>query len=119
MPARLSPPNRAREELAGNLMAVPAAIGLVIAAVAFFRPGSGVDGTPGAALAILGMLALTVAALLAGRMQPGRLRTFITVMILIGGLLTLLCAWFLMQGWLMLTIVLTLAIWLIFILVAR
>ena len=39
--------------------------------------------------------------------------------ILIGGLLTLICAWFLMQGWLMLAIALTLALWLIFILVAR
>ena len=119
MPAYLSPPERAREELVANLMAVPAAIGLIIAVVAFFSPASGIEGTPGAALAILGMLALTVAALLVGRMHPGRLRTFITVMILIGGLLTLLCAWFLMQGWLMMTIVLTLALWLIFIFVAR
>ena len=48
------------------------------------------------------------------------LLTALTVfVILIGGLLTLICAWFLMQGWLMLSIALTLALWLIFILVAR
>lgn len=65
------------------------------------------------------MAALVLASLLVGRMAPGGLRTFITVMILIGGILTLVCAWFLMQGWIMLTVVLTLLLWLVFILVAR
>ncbi|TJZ92474.1 hypothetical protein FA743_06275 [Paracoccus gahaiensis] len=119
MPAPLPPAARAREELVANLMAIPAALGLILAVIAFFHRGSGISGTPGAGLAILGMAALTVAALLVGRLAPGRLRTFVTVMILIGGLLTLLCAWFLMQGWIMLMIVLTLALWLVFILVAR
>ncbi|WP_168217414.1 hypothetical protein [Paracoccus liaowanqingii] len=119
MPAPLPPAARAREELVANLMAVPAAMGLILAVIAFFHRGSGITGTPGAGLAILGMAALTVAAVLVGRLAPGKLRTFATVMILIGGLLTLLCAWFLMQGWIMLTIALTLALWLVFILVAR
>ncbi|WP_165571260.1 hypothetical protein, partial [Paracoccus nototheniae] len=110
---------RAREELVANLMALPAIIGLVLAVLAFFNRGSGISGTPGAGLAILGMAALVLAAILVGRLSPGKLRTFVTVMILIGGLLTLICVWFLMQGWLMLTIALTLALWLIFILVAR
>ncbi|WP_347917674.1 hypothetical protein [Paracoccus marcusii] len=119
MPDTLPPAHRAREELVANLMAVPAVIGLVLAILAFFQRGSGITGTAGAGLAILGMVALTVAALLVGRLSPGRFRTFVAVMILIGGLLTLICAWFLMQGWLMLSIALTLALWLIFILVAR
>lgn len=119
MPDTLPPAHRAREELVANLMTVPAVIGLVLAVLAFFQRGSGITGTAGAGLAILGMVALTVAALLVGRLSPGRFRTFVAVMILIGGLLTLICAWFLMQGWLMLAIALTLALWLIFILVAR
>ena len=119
MPDTLPPAHRAREELVANLMAVPAVIGLALAVIAFVRRGSGIDGTAGAGLAILGMAALAAAALLVGRLSPGRFRTFVTVMILIGGLLTLICAWFLMQGWLMLAVALTLALWLIFILVAR
>jgi len=119
MPAPLPPANRAREELVANLMAVPAAIGLILAVMAFFQRGSGIAGTPGAGLAVLGMAALVLAAILVGRLSPSRFRTFVTVMILIGGLLTLLCAWFLMQGWIMATVALTLVLWLIFILVAR
>ncbi|WP_410218205.1 hypothetical protein [Paracoccus sp. (in: a-proteobacteria)] len=119
MPAPLPPANRAREELIANLMAVPAAIGLIIAVLAFVQRESGIAGTPGAGLAIFGMAALTLAALLVGRLVPGRLRTFIAVMILVGGLLTLLCTWFLMQGWMMLCVILTLVLWLIFIFVAR
>lgn len=111
--------SRVREELVSNMMAATAAVGLIIAVVAFFRDGSGIAGTPGAGLAILGTAALVLASLLVGRMAPGSLRTFIAVMILIGGILTLVCAWFLMQGWIMLAVVLTLLLWLIFILVAR
>lgn len=119
MPATSQSPARVREELISNLMALPAAAGLILAVVAFFRRGSGIDGTPGAALAIFGMTALVLASLLVGRIAPGGLRTFITVMLLIGGILTLICAWFLMQGWIMLAVALTLSLWLIFILVAR
>lgn len=119
MPAALPPANRAREELVANLMAVPAVIGLILAVIAFLDCSSGISGTPGAGLAILGMAALALAAVLVGRLSPGRLRTLVAVMILIGGLLTLICAWFLMQGWLMLAVALTLGLWLIFILVAR
>lgn len=119
MPAPLPSASRAREELVANLMAVPAVVGLALAVMAFVNRSSGISGTPGAGLAILGMAALTLAAILVGRLRPGKLRTFVTVMILIGGLLTLICAWFLMQGWLMLAVALTLALWLIFILVAR
>lgn len=111
--------DRVQEELVSNMMAIPAAIGLIVAVLAFFRRGSGIAGTPGAGLAILGLAALVAASLLVGRMAPGRFRTFITVMILIGGLLTLVCAWFLMQGWIMLAVALTLVAWLIFILIAR
>ena len=119
MPATLPPDNHAREQLAANLMAVPAAVALILAAIAFVHRDWGISGTPGAALAIAGTAALTVAALLVGRLSPGRLRTFVTVMILVGGLLTLICAWFLMQGPLMAAVALTLVLWLIFILVAR
>ena len=119
MPPPLQSADSAREELVSNIMAIPAAIGLIVAVLAFFRRGSGIAGTPGAGLAILGMTALVLASLLVGRMAPGRFRTAMTVMILIGGLLTLVCAWFLMQGWIMLSVALTLVAWLIFILIAR
>ncbi len=85
MPDTLPPAHRAREELVANLMAVPAVIGLVLAVLAFFQRGSGITGTAGAGLAILGMVALSIAALLVGRLSPGRFRTFVAVMILIGG----------------------------------
>lgn len=112
-------PNGAQEELVANIMAIPAGIALIIAVVEFFRRGSGISWTAGAGLAIFGCAALVVAALLVGRLRAGGLRTTFTVLILIGGLLTALAAWFLESTLVMTAVLAMLACWLLFILVAR
>ena len=113
------PHDNAREELAARLMAVPALLALIAALVELFWRGSGVAGTPGAWIQAGATAALVLGALLAGALRPGGLRTFIAVMLLVGGLLTLLCAWFLQSCWVMAALAVMLLAWLIFILIAR
>lgn len=112
-------PHRAQEELVANIMAIPAAIALIVALADFFRRGSGIAWTTGAGLAIFGCAALVMAALLVGRLRAGRLRTTFTVLILIGGMLTALAAWFLESTVVLIAILAMLACWLLFILIAR
>lgn len=112
-------PRRAQEELVANIMAIPAAIALIVALIAFFSRSSGIAWTTGAGLAIFGCAALVLAALLVGRLRSGPLRTVFTVLILIGGLLTALAAWFLESTIVLIAILAMLLCWLIFILIAR
>lgn len=110
---------RARSELVANLMAVPAVIALAMIIYDYVTRSSGIAGTPGAALVIAGTAALTVASLIVGRLHDGALRTTLTVLILIGAVLTLVAAWFLQSGVVMTAMVVMLLAWLIFIFVAR
>lgn len=117
--ARAGLSNRATEQLVAQIMAVPAAISLLVAVADFFRRGSGIAGTAGAGLAIFGCLALVFAAVMLARLQPGGWRTLFVVLTLIGAVLTGLAAWFLESPLVLIGMVLTLACWLMFVLVAR
>ncbi|MFT4014782.1 MAG: hypothetical protein QM682_15600 [Paracoccus sp. (in: a-proteobacteria)] len=111
--------NLPRAQLAARIMAVPAGIALLGALAEFLWHGSGVAWTSGAGLSLFGCAALTLAALALAALRPGGLRTCLTVLVLIGGLLTALAAWFL-ESHLVLTAVLAMLLcWLLFILVAR
>ena len=116
---RARPANRAREELVARIMAAPAAVALVVASANFLMRGSGIAWTAGAGLAVFGCAALTLAALLVGQSPPGAWRTVLVVLILIGGLLTALAAWFLDSPLVLAAMLATLACWLLFVLVAR
>jgi uncharacterized membrane protein YhaH (DUF805 family) len=119
MPPTAVRASRARSELVANLMAVPAAIALAMIIYDYVTRSSGIAGTAGAALVIAGTAALTVASLIVGRLHDGALRTTLTVLILIGAVLTLVAAWFLQSGVVMTAMVVMLLAWLIFIFVAR
>lgn len=81
-----------------TLALVPAAIGAVLGAVACFAPGTGVTGTAGAILALIGAVAATVGSglALAVRMPRGIART-LDVLTLFAAMLTAIAAYFLMQ----------------------
>ncbi|SMO73095.1 hypothetical protein [Paracoccus laeviglucosivorans] len=117
--ATAAPPPRAQEELVANIMAIPAAVGMVAALVEFFRNASGVAWTSGAGLSLFGCAALLGATWLVGRLRSGPLRTTFTVLILIGGLLTALAAWFLESNIVLIAMLAMLACWLLFVLIAR
>lgn len=119
MKSATAAPSRAQEELVANIMAIPAVIALIVACVEFFRRGSGIAWTTGAGLAIFGCAALVLATVLVGRLRAGPLRTTFTVLILIGGALTALAAWFLESTVVLIAILVMLACWLLFILIAR
>ncbi|XBQ15446.1 MAG: hypothetical protein ABL308_10825 [Oceanicaulis sp.] len=77
---------------------LPALIGVVLAALAYFGTHTGVDGTRGALLALIGAVCVTlglgVAAVPAVR---GGLLAALLILIGIGAALTALAAFFLMQ----------------------
>lgn len=82
------------------LVFVPALVGAALAAIAYFAPIgiTGVEGTAGALLALVGAGAVTLGALLA--MAPGLRgwpRGLLDVLLFVGAALTSLAAWFLMQ----------------------
>lgn len=112
-------PNRARETLVANIMAVPAALALIVGIVDFVRRGSGIAWTTGAALAIFGCAAIVMAALLIARRRPGALRTVFVVLVAIGGALTAVAAYFLESPLMLAGMVAVLLCWLLFVLVAR
>ncbi|MTH65913.1 hypothetical protein [Paracoccus shanxieyensis] len=112
-------PPRAQEELVANIMAVPAVIGLIAAAVEFFLRASGVAWTSGAGLQLFGTVALTGAALLVGRLSGGALRTTFTLLILLGAALTALAAFFLESTFVLIAMLALLVCWLLFVLIAR
>jgi quinoprotein glucose dehydrogenase len=79
------------------LVAAFAAAGLILAALAYFGTATGVDGTTGALLALLGSLAVTVAALVCLARLPRGVNITLDVLLLVGALLTAFAAWMLMQ----------------------
>ena len=81
-------------------VAVPALAGAVIAAIAYLAPNTGVDGTVGALLALVGAVAVTLGSLIAMTdAVGGGLRVTLDVLLGVGALLTALAAYFLMQYW--------------------
>lgn len=84
------------------LVAAPAAIATFLALWAYTTRGSGVSGTPGSLLALLGALAVTLDALLLtiGSIRGGA-RALLTGLLVLGLLLTGLAAYFLMQWWML------------------
>ncbi|MDN2582803.1 hypothetical protein [Aquibium sp. ELW1220] len=87
------------------------AIGLLLAITAYFGPlgNTGVDGSIGALLALIGTVA-TTAGIAAAMSQPhsARVRTGLTVLIILAASLTAVAAYFLMQFALAIAMVLAL-----------
>lgn len=79
-------------------VSLPAIVGAVLAGVAYFVPNTGVDGTVGALLALIGAVAVAVGSLLAmsGSVRGGFLTT-LNILLGIGAILTATAAYFLMQ----------------------
>ncbi|MTH33172.1 hypothetical protein GL279_00990 [Paracoccus limosus] len=113
------PPNLLRERLVAQIMAVPAALAVVAALVEFLWHGSGVSWTTGAALSLFGCVALLFGAFMLKVLSPGALRTTFTLLVLIGGVLTALAAWFLESHLVLIAVLAMLLCWLLFILVTR
>ncbi len=81
-----------------GLVAVPALVGTFLAAVAYLSDGTGVTGTVGALLALIGAVAVTLGALLAVAPTLSRwLRRTLNVLLALGAALTAVAAYFLMQ----------------------
>lgn len=79
-------------------VALPALAGAVLAGVAYFTPNTGVDGTVGALLALVGAAAVTLGSLLAmSHDVRGGWLTTLDILLGIGALLTATAAYFLMQ----------------------
>ena len=110
---------QAREQQAATFIAIPAGLNILVGLVDYFRMESGIAYTPGVILVIGASVVIALAALVAGRMAPGGLRTTVTVLLLIGILLTGLAGWFLESGLMMLMMGLSLLAWILFIMVAR
>jgi len=84
-------------DLAALLFAV---IGLVLAATAYFGPlgNTGVDGSIGALLALIGTVAATAGIVVTMlRPLPHRVRSLLTALVVLAAGLTALAAYFLMQ----------------------
>jgi quinoprotein glucose dehydrogenase len=89
---------------------LPALAGAVLAAIAYLTPNTGVDGTVGALLALAGAVAVTLGSLIAmSDAVRGGLRVTLNILLAIGALLTAVAAYFLMQYWCALAMVLAVA----------
>ncbi len=85
----------------GAVSILAALVGVALAAFGALAPDTGVNGTLGAYLALLGALAVTVAVLILIAAKPGSgVRDLLIVAILLAASLTAIAAWFLMQNWL-------------------
>lgn len=77
---------------------VPAAVGVLLGAIAYLGSETGVDGTPGALLALIGAVAVSIGNLLAMSARlGGGMRWTLDALIGLGAFLTAVAAWFLMQ----------------------
>lgn len=105
-----------RERAGGAwLMALAAAVGLIVSAIAYFHLGSGIDHTAGALLVIISTLLLTGAAVVLALTGGGSgwWRTLLLVLTILDVLGTGLAAFFL-HAWLLLVLmVVALVGWLI------
>ena len=80
------------------LVLLPALIGVALGAVAYFSAGTGVDGTAGALLALVGAGAIVLGSLLGLTPVPGGwVRGLLDALLGLGALLTAVAAYFLMQ----------------------
>lgn len=80
------------------LALVPAVVGVVLGAISYFTPDSGVDGTPGALLALVGAVCVALGSLIAMTTRLGGWASWtLNGLIGLGALLTAIAAWFLMQ----------------------
>ena len=113
------PPEVYRAQLVARIMAVPAALAVIAALVEFFWHGSGVAGTAGAGLSLFGCVALVFGALMLASLRPGGWRTTFVLLMLLGGILTGLAAWFLESHLVLIAVLATLLVWLLYVLVAR
>lgn len=80
------------------LVLLPALAGAILGSLAYFTQNTGVDGTVGALLALIGAAAVAIGALLA--MVPGvrgGFLKFLNLLLGLGALLTAVAAYFLMQ----------------------
>lgn len=66
-------------------------------AIAYFGTETGVDGTIGALLALLGALSVTAAALVCLARLPRGVNVTLDVLLFLGSILTAIAAWMLMQ----------------------
>jgi hypothetical protein len=89
------PENRTRWAYA--LVAAPAALGAVLGALAYFGADTGVDGTGGALLALIGAVAVTAGALVGMAPLSRGVRVTLNVLLVLGTVLTAIAAWMLMQ----------------------
>jgi len=91
-------------------VSLPALVGLLLAAFAYFAPNTGVTGTGAALLTLLGALGVTLGALLAAApaVRGGLLGALVSL-VAVGALLTALAAFFLMQYGCTIAMVLTFA----------
>lgn len=86
-----------RTRLGYALVAAPAALGAILGAFAYFGTETGVDGTAGALLAMIGAIAVAVGALICMAPLPRWLRITLNVLLVVGSILTGFAAWMLMQ----------------------
>ena len=98
--------------LALSLLA--ALVGLALAAAAAFLPDTGINGTVGAFLALLGAgsVALALGIFLSASVSS-RLRGVLGFLIVVSASLTATAAWFLMQDWLLGAMVLSILAFLV------
>lgn len=91
-------------------VSLPALVGEVLAALAYFGPNTGVSGTGGALLALIGAVCVALGALLAAApVVRGGVLTALLVLVGVGAGLTATAAFFLMQYGFAIAMVLTLA----------
>lgn len=81
-----------------HLLAILVALaGLGLALAAFLVEGTGVDGSPGALLAVIGAGATLAGLVLMRAVRPGGLRGVLAALTVLAAALTALAGWFLMQ----------------------
>lgn len=77
---------------------LPAMAGVVLGGIAWFKPETGVAGTPGALLAAVGALFVAVGIILTMTSRlSGRASWILKLLTGLGAALTAIAAWFLMQ----------------------
>ena len=84
-------------------------VGICFAGAAALLPDTGIDGTPGSSLALLGTVAVTLAVgMLVTAKVPARMRGVLLSLAALLTVLTALAAWFLMQDAVLATMVVSL-----------
>ena len=95
------------------IAAALAAFALAWGIWAVFAPGSGIEGAPGAWLAVAGSGACAIVAVLRAFSLPGGASSVLVVLAGIGLALTAIAAWFLMQEPMWISLALAFLVWLV------